>query len=129
MPVMPPSARLAALRNLQLILEGRMPEHAPRATIPPTVTGKMLCPKCGATMNLARRMRVPSGFYIRTFDCTGCDHAHIVTIADNFPGGSAVRLAWRWMRSGKPGRCNRAWNQATPTKKWDSCVELPTIRA
>jgi hypothetical protein len=46
----------------------------------------MLCPKCGATMNLACRVRVPSGFYIRTFDCPGCDHAHIVTIADDLPG-------------------------------------------
>jgi hypothetical protein len=32
-------------------------------------------------MNLARVVRVPSGFDIRTFDCSGCDHAHIVTVA------------------------------------------------
>ena len=30
-------------------------------------------------MHLARVERVPSGFDIRTFDCAGCDHAHIVT--------------------------------------------------
>jgi len=88
MPLMPPSARLAALRDLQLTLEGRMPEPTPRATIPPSPAGKMLCPKCGASMNLARRVPVPSGFYIRTFDCTGCDHAHIVTVADDFPGAT-----------------------------------------
>jgi hypothetical protein len=32
-------------------------------------------------MNLARVMRVPAGFEICTYDCTGCDHAHIVTVA------------------------------------------------
>ncbi len=32
-------------------------------------------------MTLARIARGPSGFDIGTFDCSKCDHAHIVTVA------------------------------------------------
>ena len=71
MPVMPPSARLVALRELQLI----------RTALPPSPAAELRCPKCDATMNLAQLVRRPSGFDIRIFDCTGCDYAHIVTSA------------------------------------------------
>jgi len=43
-------------------------------------------------MNLARVVRVPAGFDIHSYDCTGCDHAHIVTVAAASP-----------TEAGKPG--------------------------
>jgi Zn ribbon nucleic-acid-binding protein len=82
MPVMPPSERLLALRELRLArVARRMSEVTSRCLIPLSPAGDARCPKCDATMNLARWMRRPSGFDIRIFDCTRCDHAHIVTSA------------------------------------------------
>jgi hypothetical protein len=43
-------------------------------------------------MSLARVVRVPAGFDIRTYDCTSCDHAHIVTVPADSP-----------IEAGKPG--------------------------
>jgi hypothetical protein len=82
MSVMPPSDRLIALRELQLTRDARpTSELIRRAVIPLPPAHDLRCPKCDATMNLARLVQRPSGFEIRTFDCTGCDHAHIVTSA------------------------------------------------
>ena len=86
MPVMPPSDRLVALRELQLA-RAAMPRSAlnPRPVIPLPPADELLCPKCDATMNLSRLARRPSGFEIRTFDWPTCDHAYIVTSAPDLP--------------------------------------------
>jgi len=82
MPAMPPSDRLVALRELQLTREAtRMSETTPPPVPLPSPAGDLRCPKCDSTMNLARLLRRPSGFNIRTFDCTKCEYAHIVTSA------------------------------------------------
>jgi hypothetical protein len=87
MAVMPPSTRLVALRERQLTRAGRLAaDQAPRSPTPPASAAAQYCPKCGTTLNLARVERVPSGYDIRTFDCTGCDYAHIVTVAAGSPG-------------------------------------------
>jgi len=79
---MPPSNRLVALRELELTLTGRqMSKLIPRPVPPLSPAGEPRCPKCDSTMSLARLVRRSSGFEIRTFDCAGCDHAHIVTSA------------------------------------------------
>ncbi len=44
-------------------------------------------------MVLARTSVGPSGFNIRTFDCTNCDHAHIVTVATALPISDGWRRA------------------------------------
>jgi len=36
-------------------------------------------------MHLVRPVRTPSGSDIRTFECTGCDHVQILTIASDSP--------------------------------------------
>jgi hypothetical protein len=36
-------------------------------------------------MDLARLVRTPFGSDIRTFECSGCDHVHIVTAASDLP--------------------------------------------
>ena len=43
--------------------------------------GNLHCPKCDSTMNLAGMVRRPSGLDVSIFDCSKCDHAHIVTSA------------------------------------------------
>jgi len=80
---MPPSARLVALRARQLARAGRL---MPDPSIAAAPAASQRCPKCDATLNLARIERVPSGWDIRTFDCPECDYAHIVTIAAELPG-------------------------------------------
>jgi hypothetical protein len=42
------------------------------------------CPNCQyARMSLARIAPGPQGLDIRTFECTKCDHVHIVTVASD----------------------------------------------
>jgi hypothetical protein len=43
--------------------------------------GNLHCPKCDSTMSLAGVVRRPSGLDVSIFDCSKCDHAHIVTSA------------------------------------------------
>ena len=86
MPVMPPSDRLVLLHEMQRTRAGsRIPELIPRYVFHPSLAGRLHCPKCDGTMNLARQVRTPSGFDIRTFECTSCDHAQIVRAAPDLP--------------------------------------------
>lgn len=48
------------------------------------------CPKCQTRMSLARIAPGPKGFDIRTFECSKCEHVHIVT-AETDPMTSAGR--------------------------------------
>jgi hypothetical protein len=59
------------------------------------------CSNCDARMSLARIAPGPSGFDIRTFECGGCHHVHIVTGVETDPMRSdAVRwLAGNDLRS------------------------------
>ena len=83
---MPPSDRLVLLRELQRTWGGRrLPEILPRHLLPHLEEGRLQCPKCDGTMNLARQVRTPSGFDIRTFECVSCDHAQIVRVAPDSP--------------------------------------------
>src|SRR5450756_2570985 len=63
-----------------------MKKLASRSVIYPSPAANLCCPKCDATMNLARLVRLPSGFDIRTFECTRCNHAHIVTASSELSG-------------------------------------------
>jgi hypothetical protein len=86
MPVMPPSGRLVGLREFQLTRAGRrMLKIVHQAELAPSPAGKLHCPKCDGTMKLARLVRTPSGVDIRTFECSSCDHAQIVTVGPDLP--------------------------------------------
>jgi hypothetical protein len=65
-----------------------MPETYSSSSVPLNVGERPPCSKCGTEMTLVRIVRGPSGFDIRTFDCTNCDHAHIVTVATGVVKGS-----------------------------------------
>jgi hypothetical protein len=58
-----------------------MPETYSSSQVPLNADERPHCSKCGAEMTLVRIAPGPAGFDIRTFDCTNCDHAHIVTVA------------------------------------------------
>jgi hypothetical protein len=58
-----------------------MPETYSSSRVPLDASERPLCLKCRAGMTLVRTVQGPTGFDIRTFDCAGCDHAHIVTVA------------------------------------------------
>jgi hypothetical protein len=49
------------------------------------------CPKCDARMGLARIMRGPSGFDIRTFECSDCHHVHVATAESDPLKSDAIR--------------------------------------
>jgi hypothetical protein len=84
--MMPPSDRLVILRELQRTRAGRrLPELLPWHLLPQLEGDRPLCPKCDGTMSLVRLVRTPSGFDIRTFECTSCDHAQIVRAAPDSP--------------------------------------------
>jgi hypothetical protein len=54
------------------------------------------CPKCDERMLLTRLAPGPSGFDIRTFECVGCYHIHIVTVeADPMKFDAVLWLASR----------------------------------
>lgn len=50
------------------------------AAIPLLALEGLRCPKCRASMTLARIAPGPTGFELRTFDCTKCDRVEKVAI-------------------------------------------------
>jgi hypothetical protein len=71
-----------------------MQEHpSPMSSLPLTSIERPHCPKCDARLSLARIMPGPSGFDIRTFECSDCHHVH-VAIAEADPMKSD---AVRWL--------------------------------
>jgi hypothetical protein len=69
-----------------------MPEAVSPSRLAPAAIERPDCPKCRGSMTLVRIAPGPSGFDIRTFDCGGCDHAHIVTVATD--PMKSDKLAW-----------------------------------
>jgi hypothetical protein len=53
------------------------------AAIPPLAIQRLHCPKCRARMTLARISLGPTGFELRTFDCSKCDHVEKIVIASD----------------------------------------------
>jgi len=53
------------------------------AAIPLAAIARLHCPKCHARMTLARISPGPSGFELRTFDCSSCDHVEKIAIASD----------------------------------------------
>ncbi len=51
------------------------------AAIPVLAIQRIRCPKCKTRMRLARISPGPTGFELRTFDCSKCDHVEKVVIA------------------------------------------------
>jgi hypothetical protein len=51
------------------------------AAIPLLAIERLHCPKCRARMTLARIAPGPTGFELRTFDCSKCDHVEKIAIA------------------------------------------------
>jgi len=58
------------------------------AAIPLLAVQRLHCPKCRARMTLARISPGPTGFELRTFDCSKCDHVEkIVIVSDPMKSG------------------------------------------
>jgi len=55
------------------------------AAIPLFAIQQLRCPKCCARMKLARTSPGPTGFELRTFDCSECDHAEQIAIPSDDP--------------------------------------------
>jgi hypothetical protein len=53
------------------------------AAIPLLAIQRLHCPKCRARMTLARISPGPTGFELRTFDCSKCDHVEKIVIASD----------------------------------------------
>ena len=53
------------------------------APIPLLAIQRLRCPKCRTRMILARISPGPRGFELRSFDCTKCDHAEQIAIAQD----------------------------------------------
>ena len=53
------------------------------AAIPLLAIEQLRCPKCRTRMKLARISPGPSGFELRTFDCSNCGHVEKVIIASD----------------------------------------------
>jgi len=53
------------------------------AAIPLLAIQRLRCPKCRARMTLARISPGPTGFELRTFDCSKCDHVEKIVIASD----------------------------------------------
>jgi transposase-like protein len=47
----------------------------------PTEIERPRCPRCPNRMMLARIVPGPTGFDIRTFECSKCDHVFTLTVA------------------------------------------------
>jgi hypothetical protein len=60
------------------------------SAIPLTAIDKLHCPECRARMELARVSAGPTGFEVRTFDCTRCDRVEKIAIALESRGTSAI---------------------------------------
>ena len=55
------------------------------AAIPLFAIQQLRCPKCRARMKLARTSAGPTGFELRTFDCSECDHVEQIVIPTDDP--------------------------------------------
>ena len=53
------------------------------AAIPLLAIERLRCEKCHARMMLVGISPGPSGFELRTFDCSGCDHVEKIAIASD----------------------------------------------
>jgi hypothetical protein len=53
------------------------------AAIPLLAIQRLRCPKCQTRMTLARILPGPTGFELRTFDCSSCDHVEKIAIASD----------------------------------------------
>jgi hypothetical protein len=58
--------------------------------IPLTAIDRLHCPECCARMELAQTSAGPTGFELRTFRCTQCDHVEKIAIALESRGTGAV---------------------------------------
>jgi hypothetical protein len=56
-----------------------MPDYP--AVIPLLAIQRLRCPKCQTLMTLARISPGPTGFELRTFDCSRCNHVEKIAIA------------------------------------------------
>jgi hypothetical protein len=63
--------------------------HYP-AAIPLLAIERLRCPKCQTRMMLARISPGPTGFELRTFDCSKCDHVEQIVIASDPMKSEAV---------------------------------------
>jgi hypothetical protein len=55
------------------------------AAIPMSAIQQLRCPKCRARMKLARTSPGPTGFELRTFDCSKCDNVEQIAIPSDDP--------------------------------------------
>jgi hypothetical protein len=53
------------------------------AAIPLLAIQRLRCSKCQTRMTLARILPGPTGFELRTFDCSSCDHVEKIAIASD----------------------------------------------
>jgi hypothetical protein len=60
------------------------------AAIPLLAIQRLRCPKCRTRMRLARISPGPTGFDLRTFECTKCDHVEQIAIASDPMKSGAV---------------------------------------
>jgi catechol 2,3-dioxygenase-like lactoylglutathione lyase family enzyme len=74
------------------------------AAIPLLAIQRLRCPKCQARMTLARILPGPSGFELRTFDCSSCDHVEKIAIASDPTKSGDVGWLVGEFESGKVSR-------------------------
>jgi hypothetical protein len=58
-----------------------MPDYP--AVIPLLAIQRLRCPKCQTRMTLVRISPGPTGFELRTFDCSRCNHVEKIAIASD----------------------------------------------
>jgi hypothetical protein len=56
-----------------------------QAAIPLLAIQQLRCQKCRARMTLTRTSPGPTGFELRTFDCSKCDHVEQIAIPSDDP--------------------------------------------
>jgi cytochrome c len=64
------------------------------AAIPMFAIQQLRCPKCRARMKLARTSPGPTGFELKRFDCSECDHASAGFAKADFAWDDARLDAW-----------------------------------
>jgi hypothetical protein len=55
------------------------------AAIPMFAIQQLRCPKCRAHMKLARTSPGPTGFELKRFDCSECDHVEQIAVPSDDP--------------------------------------------
>jgi hypothetical protein len=60
------------------------------AVIPLIAIQRLRCPKCQTRMMLSRISPGPTGFALRTFDCSKCDYVEKVVIASDLTKSGGV---------------------------------------